>query len=1086
MKRQTFFQLAITGVLLLSACGAPQETPTPTIEPTATPVPTPSAQKFIDEGSEFLGNYQYLEAEQAFKNAIEVDPGSATAHANLALTYLKLRINFEEMLVEAQKAVELNPDDGYSLAVLAYIQDYQMKRDEALKIAESAYEKNPENDFVARCMAYIYLGNNDVDKAWEVLDQLIVNFPEDAKTFNILGDYFFHIAEYGTARAAYLRAADLDPENLFYKNNLAYIAYQSEDYDQAVAIYEEILAENPDYQQALLGMIDIHLDRYEFDLANEKIDKFAESNPDDYRSNMAKGNLLFFQEEYSDAIAEYRKALELNPFLPYSQFQIGFSYIYQDECERARIHFQDLVEEYPHVLIYQVGESNTDMCTNRIDQAIRKLKEVIEKDPYLTGAHLDLGFAYTLQSRWEDAEDAFSEALSVAAYPSTVHKSIASMLNDQGFAEKAEKELIRAIELNPFNIQAYYDLTFIMLDQDRFSEATETIQKAAEINTEDVSVQYAQGITHYFDGEYNDSITAMTKVLDKEPDMYYAHLFLGLSNRSIGKYEEARNEIENYFGLMQDYLSEEDTNRISFLLQTLDDGYTITEDEAVDSVNEFLGWFDLTGTNPRFEIIEEQRNTMVFDLNITPAELENEQFMVQVGLIMGINAFFVPRVTPTVDGGAQINVKVSGRDSFTVRAPISTIEQYADTLISSDEFISALSYTMPPNYVRSATYNRIITDVSEVREIPLQRIPPQFVSTKETLREETAESVDEQTQEAFDQEDDMLTLLEVIPPEYDYAGGVIDMYSENIAGYYVPSEDAIYLVELEQLSQTDQLVLAHESTHALQYQNFDMNLFDDLSLDDDQQLAFLSLIEGDATLSSVLYMNEYIPTVEQLEIFSSFTNFDEGDSQDYPGFLINFLNFPYDYGFEFVNALYDKGGWEEVNQAYENPPVSSEQILHPDSYFDNDIPLNVDLTNHIEELAEDWEEIDKNVMGEYGIYLILEEYFGPYAAYEAARGWGGDQYVFLQNTENKSQAFMMQVDWDDMDEAQEFWLNFKVAMHHRNQYQQIVDEFILEPTTRVWHNGSTYVLIHLDGRTTYLLIGAEQSDLEQILAVVLE
>jgi len=1087
MKKVRKLQFLLVSVmLLLAACSPPQEVTTPTVEPTATPIPTPSAEDFINEGSEFLDSFQYPEAEKAFQTAIELDPDAATAHAKLAMTYFEQEIHFEEMLAEAQRAVELDPENGYNLAVLANIQEYQLLSDEALKNAEAAYELNPENDFVARSMADLYLWNSDYDKAWEVLEQLLMDFPDDARTFEVLGDYFYLIAEFGTARAAYLRAAELDPENLNYKENLAYLAFMRDDFDQAVTILEEILAEDPENAQALLGMIDIHLARYEFDLAAEKIEQFSESNPEDYRLNIAGGDLLFYQNEYTDAITEYKKAMDINPFLLYPQVRIGQSYMFQDECERARIHFQELVEEYPLVLIYQIVETDADMCTGRIDQAIRKLKEIIEEDPYQPWAHLSLGYAYTLQSRWDEAEDAYSDALAFASYPSTVHQSIAGMLDYQGFSKNAETELIRAIELNPYNLQAYTDLTFILLAQDRFNEASETVQKAAEIYSEDEGVLYAQGISNYLAGNYNESIEAMEHTLDLDPEYYYAHLFIGLAKRSLGQYEEARTEIENYMGLMGSNLPSEESMLLTVLMDALDHGYTLTDDEALASINDFLIMFDLPGTNPRFETLEDQGKTLIFDLRISPSDIANGQFVYDIGILMAVDAFWVPRVTPTVDGGVQIKVKISGRDAFTVEATASLIQQYADTLITGEDFANGFLYTMSPDFARGATYNRIISDVATLREIPLQHVPPQKIISREALQEETAEGVDQQTQEKFDQTEAMLALLEVIPADYDYTEGTVDMYGENIAGYYVPSEDQIYLVEGDQLSQTDQMVLAHESTHALQYQHHDMSRFDDPTLDDDQQLAFLSLIEGDATLSSVMYLNEYIPTVEQLEMYSSFANFDEGGSQNFPNFMIKFLSFPYDYGFEFVSALYNKGGWEEVNLAYENPPLSSEQILHPDSYFENDTPLNVDLSSQIENLGKGWEEVDQNVMGEYGIYLILEEYFGPYAAYEAARGWGGDQYVLLQNTETGTYTFLIQIDWDGPKEAEEFWQSFKIAMDHRIQYHQIIDEFVLDPVTRLWYDEDQYILTHLNNGSTYLLIGEEKSNLEQILAVVLE
>ena len=322
----------------------------------------------------------------------------------------------------------------------------------------------------------------------------------------------------------------------------------------------------------------------------------------------------------------------------------------------------------------------------------------------------------------------------------------------------------------------------------------------------------------------------------------------------------------------------------------------------------------------------------------------------------------------------------------------------------------------------------------------------------------------------------------MVPENYDHAETWVETYGEGIAGFYVPEDNQVFLVRQEELSAAEQVTLSHEGVHALQHQEFDLTGYDDADLNDDERLAYLSLVEGDATLTSLSYLEEYIPMFDRVHMAWVAAGVSEETERSTPDFLHNLRLFPYTYGYSFVQALYDRGGWEEVNKAYQNPPVSSEQIMHPWAYLSPDAdsqPAKVDLAGDLEALDPDWEVLDHNVLGEYGIYLLMSEYFGGYAAEEAAYGWRGDEYALLHNRDTDSMFLVMQIKWDY--NGDNFMQLFKIAMLHRPEYSMLVEEFIPKPQYQfTWTNGEEYIRVHTRANGTFIYIGPNLEELNAI------
>ena len=274
-----------------------------------------------------------------------------------------------------------------------------------------------------------------------------------------------------------------------------------------------------------------------------------------------------------------------------------------------------------------------------------------------------------------------------------------------------------------------------------------------------------------------------------------------------------------------------------------------------------------------------------------------------------------------------------------------------------------------------------------------------------------------------------LSLLGLLDPGFDLDTFYTDLLSEQVAGYYDNETKEMYVVG-EQFGGIERLTYSHEYVHALQDQNYDIENglhFDDESceLDSERCAAVQALLEGDATLAEMQWLPEYFTPEDYADYFEFYNNFQSPVYDSAPEYMKEDFMFPYTSGQQFVQTLFDQGGWDAVDAAYADVPVSTEQILHPERYPD-DQPVKVDLADFTTALGEGWEEIDRDVMGEWWTYLVLAK--GLDNAYRldqetasaAAEGWGGDAYAAYYNSNTGEALLVISYVWDTQNDADEF------------------------------------------------------------------
>jgi len=322
-----------------------------------------------------------------------------------------------------------------------------------------------------------------------------------------------------------------------------------------------------------------------------------------------------------------------------------------------------------------------------------------------------------------------------------------------------------------------------------------------------------------------------------------------------------------------------------------------------------------------------------------------------------------------------------------------------------------------------STTAAVLKETSELRELSILKAVKSGAQSRADIERMIIRNLDDDTTpEEMHASEVLLRAFGLAPKEFAYRSFLIKLLTEQVAGYYDPKAQQFYLADWIEL-EGQKPVMAHELTHALQDQHFNLKRFEKWPKgDSDAELAAHALIEGDATLAMTLYMAKnplvalaFIRSLGSQEIATE-------QFKQAPRALRESLLFPYEEGSAWATQLYKRGGWEMVSHGFTKLPQSSEQILHADKYFSYEAPQKLALPDFKSVLGPSWKRIDYDVNGEWGYFLILDEFLNNSTeSKQASAGWGGDRFA-LYETNKPGETFVAQLTaWDTPQDAREFF-----------------------------------------------------------------
>ncbi|SEW13511.1 Hvo_1808 family surface protein [Halobacterium jilantaiense] len=365
----------------------------------------------------------------------------------------------------------------------------------------------------------------------------------------------------------------------------------------------------------------------------------------------------------------------------------------------------------------------------------------------------------------------------------------------------------------------------------------------------------------------------------------------------------------------------------------------------------------------------------------------------------------------------------------------------------------------------AAVVNRSMARVERVRSLEFEESVPVEVISREEFSNETADSYANISRNGSLHQNVKWEAAFMLSENESATDRLQSNRAASVGGYYSPSEDRIVIVsENTESPKMDEVTLSQELFHGLQQHQFNISEMNQST----QELhnARDGIIEGDGNYVDHLY-EQRCNTDWDCLMPREQGGGESGTDLHIGLYAVQFQ--PYSDGPPFVQQLREEGGWDAVNAAYDDPPASTEQTIHPEKYGEDE-PTDVTVRDTS---TDEWSvpemgngSIDYASFGEAGMYTML--WYPSYAetqrtstptsvivpvnhllapaqnqesldlynySYRYTEGWDGDKLVpYATDTsgEDNQTAYVWKSVWDSPDEAAEFAEGYRKLLEHHD------------------------------------------------------
>ncbi|MUV48941.1 Hvo_1808 family surface protein [Haloarcula sp. CBA1122] len=387
---------------------------------------------------------------------------------------------------------------------------------------------------------------------------------------------------------------------------------------------------------------------------------------------------------------------------------------------------------------------------------------------------------------------------------------------------------------------------------------------------------------------------------------------------------------------------------------------------------------------------------------------------------------------------------------------------------------------------REAVVARTMARVEQVRDLEFKEpVPVSVISRAEYQNRSGGNEGGGSSRPQDPWNDQVWEALLLIGEDSGSSDEIDDTLSTTVQGYYSPSEDEIVIVSPTETPQIDRRTLSHELVHALQDQHFGLNGSAETQ---DTQLSRQGVTEGEANYVRILYERRCgdgwgcIALPDRTSDDGGSSDGDDASQQpSYNEGLFTVLYQPYVTGPRFVDQVRADGGWDAVDALHDDFPDSTEQVLHPEKYPDEE-PVNVSVADRS---TDEWSRFDHDpvgdTVGETSIYAMMYhngQTEGDRYSYESEMSacWGGDLVVPYRNGSG-GYGYVWEIRWDTEEDASEFAQAYRAALTEEHDASQPRSNVYVVPADDQFNDAFRVVR---SGKTVRIVNGPTVSDLDEI------
>jgi hypothetical protein len=401
--------------------------------------------------------------------------------------------------------------------------------------------------------------------------------------------------------------------------------------------------------------------------------------------------------------------------------------------------------------------------------------------------------------------------------------------------------------------------------------------------------------------------------------------------------------------------------------------------------------------------------------------------------------------------------------------------------------------------------DEILRFVSQDTLFPIKHeVKRELVSREQVESYVTKHTTEDEDARRLRRSELVLKKFGLLPRDFDLGKFLVVLLKEQVAGYYDPKTKTVNLLDWLGADQ-QKPVLAHELTHALQDQSFNLDKYmkaGDADLDkkkeitpqdienDEISTTRQAVVEGQAMVVLVDYMlapmgqslQDSPQVVAALKQGMLVGTADAVQFQNAPIYMKEALTFPYRYGIDFIADLL-RGGKEKAFAAlFQNPPRTTRQIMEPQTYLSGERLEPLQLPD-LRQIFKNYDRFDVGAVGEFDVAVLIDQYAGAETSNKLYPHWrGGYYYAVRPRGDPAAPLGLLYVSrWSNVERAAEFAAIYAKALGKRYTHVHDVEDggvptAALEKLTgkRTWLTEDGPVIIEAEGDTVLVTESLDQ------------
>ncbi|GCL53582.1 tetratricopeptide repeat protein [Microcystis aeruginosa NIES-3806] len=426
------------------------------------------------------------------------------------------------------------------------------RHEEAIKAFDEAIKQNdPKNVYLAWYGKGLALFGLDKDQpAIEALQQAINTLPkgEDLKNFHssILQQQsvvYRSLENYEQALTVINQAISLFPNNPKSYIIKWVVLYELKRYDEGLDTITQAIDLAPRaFWYAIRGSNYYLQKKYELALAD--FNKAMKLNPNYAMAYSGRGELYYYQKKYDLALADFNKAIELDSKLAITYNNRGNLYYYQQKYELALADWNKAIELDSKLAMAYSNRGNIYNDQQKYELALADWNKAIELDSKLAEAYNNRGRFYYNQQKYELALADFNKAIELDSKLAGAYSNRGGIYYNQQKYELALADFNKAIELDSKLAMAYNNRGGIYYYQQKDELALADFNKAIELDSKLAIAYYNRGSLYYLQQKYELALSDYNKAIKINKNAWFAMMGIGLVKYEQGSISEAIKQWE--------------------------------------------------------------------------------------------------------------------------------------------------------------------------------------------------------------------------------------------------------------------------------------------------------------------------------------------------------------------------------------------------------------------------------------------------------------------------------------------------------------------------------------------------------------